>query len=454
MAHKKGQGSSRNGRDSNPQHLGVKAYGGQTGDGRLDHRAAARHPLLPRHRTSAAARTTPSSPRVDGVVKFQDKGQPRQVRPHRRPAPPSRSADPALPFGPGRPAPPTRHPDLHRRSRHPRPRRAWRQRLRRLPAGEVRCRRRPVRRRRRPRGRGVAGRRRRAQHPLPPALRERSTRAERGRHGEGSNKTGKSAARPRGAGAARHPGLGRDSGDFVGEVLARRRAPARRLPAGAAGAATPASPRRRTRRRAAPTRGRRGRSATCGWSSSFSPTPASSASPTPGNRPSSASSRRRARRSPTTRSPPSCRSSASSPRARSPSPSWSPTCPGSSPARPKGRGSASSSCATSSAAGCCVHLVDLSELGGEESSAVEDLETVERELGAFNPDLLARPRLLVGSKLDAALPERRAELAGAAAERGLPYMEISSATGEGVPRLVSAIARGLEAAKAAEKAGP
>ncbi|GAB4134242.1 MAG: 50S ribosomal protein L27 [Ignavibacteriales bacterium] len=29
MAHKKGQGSSRNGRDSNPQFLGVKAYGGQ-----------------------------------------------------------------------------------------------------------------------------------------------------------------------------------------------------------------------------------------------------------------------------------------------------------------------------------------------------------------------------------------------------------------------------------------
>jgi large subunit ribosomal protein L27 len=29
MAHKKGQGSSRNGRDSNPQYLGVKAAGGQ-----------------------------------------------------------------------------------------------------------------------------------------------------------------------------------------------------------------------------------------------------------------------------------------------------------------------------------------------------------------------------------------------------------------------------------------
>jgi len=30
MAHKKGVGSSRNGRDSNPQYLGVKRYGGES----------------------------------------------------------------------------------------------------------------------------------------------------------------------------------------------------------------------------------------------------------------------------------------------------------------------------------------------------------------------------------------------------------------------------------------
>jgi large subunit ribosomal protein L27 len=30
MAHKKGVGSSRNGRNSNPQYLGVKRYGGET----------------------------------------------------------------------------------------------------------------------------------------------------------------------------------------------------------------------------------------------------------------------------------------------------------------------------------------------------------------------------------------------------------------------------------------
>jgi large subunit ribosomal protein L27 len=29
MAHKKGVGSSKNGRDSNPQYMGVKRYGGQ-----------------------------------------------------------------------------------------------------------------------------------------------------------------------------------------------------------------------------------------------------------------------------------------------------------------------------------------------------------------------------------------------------------------------------------------
>jgi large subunit ribosomal protein L27 len=33
MAHKKGQGSSRNGRDSNSQRLGVKSFGGQVVSG-------------------------------------------------------------------------------------------------------------------------------------------------------------------------------------------------------------------------------------------------------------------------------------------------------------------------------------------------------------------------------------------------------------------------------------
>jgi GTPase len=92
----------------------------------------------------------------------------------------------------------------------------------------------------------------------------------------------------------------------------------------------------------------------------------------------------------------------------------------------------------------CRVLLHLVDLASPEGSAAADLATVERELAAFNPELMERPRLIVGSKLDAALPERRQELRRAAEERSLPYLEISSATGEGVPGLVSELARRLE----------
>jgi GTPase len=104
-----------------------------------------------------------------------------------------------------------------------------------------------------------------------------------------------------------------------------------------------------------------------------------------------------------------------------------------------------------------VHLVDLSGSSGtpdEPGSAAADLATVEGELGAFDPGLLARPRVIVGSKKDAALPERRAELARAAGERALPYLEISAATGEGTRELVAELARLLaEARQREERAG-
>jgi GTPase len=90
-----------------------------------------------------------------------------------------------------------------------------------------------------------------------------------------------------------------------------------------------------------------------------------------------------------------------------------------------------------------VHLVDLASF---EDSSRADFETVERELAAYDPELVARPRLVVGSKLDAARPERREELAQVARERGLRYFEISSATGAGVQRLITALFAELESA--------
>jgi GTPase len=99
-----------------------------------------------------------------------------------------------------------------------------------------------------------------------------------------------------------------------------------------------------------------------------------------------------------------------------------------------------------------VHLVDLSSPAEPGSTLESDLATVERELGAFDPQLLARPRWIVGSKLDAALPERLAELPAAAAARGLPHLAISSATRQGTAKLVAELARGLAAAGAGRAA--
>ena len=61
MAHKKGQGSSRNGRDSNPKMLGIKLYGGQFAKpGSILCRQTG-HAVAGRARTSASAATGRSS---------------------------------------------------------------------------------------------------------------------------------------------------------------------------------------------------------------------------------------------------------------------------------------------------------------------------------------------------------------------------------------------------------
>jgi len=91
----------------------------------------------------------------------------------------------------------------------------------------------------------------------------------------------------------------------------------------------------------------------------------------------------------------------------------------------------------------CRVLLHMVDLANPEGDAAADLVTVERELAAFKEELMERPRLIVGSKLDSALPERREELRQAAKERGLFHMEISSATNEGVNALIAELSRRL-----------
>ncbi len=72
MAHKKGQGSTRNGRDSNPQYLGVKKFGGEkvlSGNILVRQRGTKFHPGVNVKKGSDDTLFAVS----DGVVKFEVK---------------------------------------------------------------------------------------------------------------------------------------------------------------------------------------------------------------------------------------------------------------------------------------------------------------------------------------------------------------------------------------------
>jgi len=74
MAHKKGLGSSRNGRDSNAQRLGVKAFGGQLVSGGT---------IIVRQRGTKVkpgvnvgrGKDDTLFAKVTGVIEFKDRGQ-------------------------------------------------------------------------------------------------------------------------------------------------------------------------------------------------------------------------------------------------------------------------------------------------------------------------------------------------------------------------------------------
>jgi large subunit ribosomal protein L27 len=78
MAHKKGVGSSRNGRDSNPQMLGVKRFAGQivTGGSILVRQRGTR--FKPGVNVGRGSDDTLFA-KIDGVVRFERRGDSRYV---------------------------------------------------------------------------------------------------------------------------------------------------------------------------------------------------------------------------------------------------------------------------------------------------------------------------------------------------------------------------------------
>lgn len=74
MAHKKGQGSTRNGRDSNAQRLGIKAFGGETVTGGsiiVRQRGTRFQP----GRNVGQGKDDTLFAKIQGTVQFQDKGR-------------------------------------------------------------------------------------------------------------------------------------------------------------------------------------------------------------------------------------------------------------------------------------------------------------------------------------------------------------------------------------------
>jgi GTP-binding protein len=84
-----------------------------------------------------------------------------------------------------------------------------------------------------------------------------------------------------------------------------------------------------------------------------------------------------------------------------------------------------------------VHLVDLST----DDHPDKDAATIAGELEAYSQTLAAKPRIVVGSKLDSAIEGNTKKLRAYAKKRGYPYYQISAVTGDGVRELVRVLAR-------------
>jgi GTPase len=90
-----------------------------------------------------------------------------------------------------------------------------------------------------------------------------------------------------------------------------------------------------------------------------------------------------------------------------------------------------------------VHLIDTSDVA--EMDPVQAFQVIEAELSAFGESLTQKPRIVVATKLDATTDRAKLdELRQFCLQRSLEFHAVSAATGEGVKDLVRAIADALE----------
>jgi GTP-binding protein len=89
------------------------------------------------------------------------------------------------------------------------------------------------------------------------------------------------------------------------------------------------------------------------------------------------------------------------------------------------------------------HLIDTSD--ASDRDPVHEFEIISGELAAFSEKLAAKPMIVVATKLDATTDRARLEkLRDFCAGSGLEFHAISAASGEGIPQLVRAMADALD----------
>jgi GTP-binding protein len=97
-----------------------------------------------------------------------------------------------------------------------------------------------------------------------------------------------------------------------------------------------------------------------------------------------------------------------------------------------------------------LHLIDVSSISGRDP--VEDYEIINRELANYNENLADRPQIVVATKLDALDdPERLEKLREKAKEDSKQFFEISAVTNMGTKDLVFAVSQKLDEIKEEEK---
>ena len=93
-----------------------------------------------------------------------------------------------------------------------------------------------------------------------------------------------------------------------------------------------------------------------------------------------------------------------------------------------------------------VHLVDVSDASGR-PDPVKDVEVIMGELESFGARLIEKPMIMVASKIDVASKDKLAKLKRHCKKQGLELFAISAVTGKGIDELKYAMAEKVEEVK-------